>query len=351
MSRLNGSPLSVFQVALSAAALLPLLLGGGSCATPPAARLERFEFKRPEMGMEFRIVLYASGPEIAAQAATNAFDRIRSLNAIFSDYEENSELTKLSLSAGTGRAVPLSPELWDILERAQALATRTQGAFDVTVGPYVSLWRRARRQVELPRADLLEEARKAVGYRKLLLNSGNRSATLTVARMRLDLGGIAKGYALDDALRVLQRQGIRSALVSGGGDMVFGDAPPGKRGWRIQLAPLDAAGAPAADYLEVARVAVSTSGDLYQHVVIDGRRYSHIVDPATGLGLTDHSLVTVIAADSTTADGLSTSISVLGPEKGLELARAMQAETRIVRRLASALEQYESKGFKKFLRR
>ena len=349
----KGLP-SVFIDRRFLALALPITLLGlaSACATRPESAPRRFEFTRAEMGMEFRIVLYAPTPGHASAAATAAFDRIHALNAIFSDYEEDSELTQLSRSAGQGHAVPLSAELWDVLTRAQALSVRTGGAFDVTVGPHVTLWRRARRQREPPRADLLERARQAVGHDKLVLDPKGRTATLKAPRMRLDLGGIAKGYAMDAALRVLNERGIRSALVSGGGDMVLGDPPPGKRRWRIALAPLDAPDAPPVDHLEIARCALATSGDSFQHVVIEGKRYSHIVDPRTGEALTDHSLVRVVAPDSTTADSLATAISVLGPEQGLELAGKYRGvEVRIVRRPGEEVEIHQSQGFQELLSR
>jgi thiamine biosynthesis lipoprotein len=300
--------------------------------------------------MEFKIALHAPDPAQGQRAATAAFDRIRALNAIFSDYEDDTELTRLSRSAGSGDAIPLSPELWDVLHQAQTLAAQTQGAFDVTVGPYTSLWRRARRQRELPRPDLLATAQQRVGYAKLHLDPVRRTARLTTPRMRLDLGGIAKGYAMDEALKVLATHGIRSALVSGGGDLVAGDPPPGKRGWRIGLASLDDPEAPPAEFLLISRRAVATSGDLFQFVEIDGRRYSHIVDPRSGLGLTDHGLVTVVAGSSSVSDSLATAMSVLGPEAGLELiAHYPGTEVRILRRPTDTLEVAKSRGFDKLL--
>jgi thiamine biosynthesis lipoprotein len=296
--------------------------------------------------MEFRIVLYASDTSHAEIAAAAAFDRIRALNAIFSDYEDDSELTTLTRTAGSGQAVRLSPELWDVLNQAQILAARTHGAFDVTVGPYTSLWRRARRRSEFPRADLLELARGRVGYAKLHLNPAQRSAMLAVPRMRLDLGGIAKGYAMDEALKVIGTCGIHSALVSGGGDIAVSNPPPGRRAWRIGLASLDEPGAAPSEFLLVARSAVATSGDLFQFVEIDGRRYSHIVDPHTGIGLTDHSLVTVVASRSAVADSLATTLGVLGPKAGLELiAQDLGVEARIARRAGKTTEVRESRGF------
>ena len=164
--------------------------------------------------------------------------------------------------------------------------------------------------------------------------------------MRLDLGGIAKGYAVDEALVTLRARGVTGALVTGGGDMAAGDAPPGTRGWRIEIAPLDVTNAPSARSVLLRNAALATSGDVFQRLEIGGCRYSHIVDPRTGIGLTDHSLVTVIARDGMTADALATAVSVLGPERGATLvAQTPGAFTRVVRPAAEKVETVESPGF------
>lgn len=309
----------------------------------------RYEYQRPEMGMAFRIVLYATNQPLADTAAEAAFGRIKQLNDIMSDYDEDSELSKLSRSSGSGREVAVSEDLWFVLSRAQDLAQRSHGAFDVTVGPYVTLWRRARRQHQLPDPDRLAQARKAVGYQHMRLNPDKHSVELLVPNMKLDLGGIAKGYAIGEALKTLARQGIDRALVEGGGDVAVGDPPPGKKGWRFELSSLDVSNAPPVRFLSLRNVAISTSGDLYQRLEIDGKRYSHIVDPHTGIGLTDHSLVNVIAPESITADSLTKVVSVLGPVKGLDfIERTPNVAARIIRDPGGKVEIYESAGFARY---
>ncbi len=300
------------------------------------------------MGLPFRIVLYAPDEPTAEAAARAAFDRIRQLNAILSDYEDDSELSRLSRTAGSGQAVKVSDELWLVLKRAQKLAERTDGAFDVTVGPVVSLWRKARREKKLPEAARLAQALQAIGHKKLRLDSRRHTVQLLAPHMRLDLGAIAKGYAADEALKVLRRRGITRALVAGGGDMALGGPPLGRKGWRIEIPPLDTTNAPPARFVLVADAGLATSGDLFQHVEIGGKRYSHIVDPRTGIGLTDHSLVTVIAPDGITADSLATAVSVLGSERGKKLIENTKgAAVQIVRQPGEKIEITESSRFKK----
>lgn len=319
--------------------------GGRSGVAEPG----RFEYGRPEMGLPFRIVMYAADRARADAAAEAAFQRIEDLNGIMSDYDEDSELSRLSRTSGQGKEVRVSDDLWRVLERAQDLASRSDGAFDVTVGPCVSLWRQARREGRLPDPARLARARRATGYRYVRLVPERRAVELLAPGMRLDLGGIAKGYAVDEALKVLGRLGIRSALVAGGGDLAVSGPPPGKKGWRIELAPLDATHAPPARFVRLAHSALATSGDAFQRLEIDGKRYSHIVDPRTGTGLTDHSLVTVIARDCMTADSLTKVVSVLGPERGLKFIEGEAGvAARVVRQPGDTVEAYETRPFGRY---
>lgn len=282
---------------------------------------QRLEFQTPQMGVPFRIVLFARNPAKAEAAAAKVFERVSSLNRIFSDYEYDSELSRLSRSSGSGTAVHLSPELAEILTTSQRLARQTDGAFDVTVGPATALWRRARREHELPRRDLLELVRSRVGYRNLVLDPEAQTAKLILPHMRLDLGGIAKGYALDEAGRVLRRLGLPRFLVSAGGDLLTGMPPPDRPGWVVTLEPENPASPSPGRYLLVNRRALATSGDRFQFVDLGGRRYSHIIDPRTCLALTRHTETNVIAEAGRTADSLSTSLNVLAPNAGIELVQ------------------------------
>ncbi|MHB8520661.1 MAG: FAD:protein FMN transferase [Limisphaerales bacterium] len=301
------------------------------------------------MAIPFRIVLYAGDPSSAGAAANDAFLRLAQLNDIMSDYDPDSELSKLSQTSGQGRWVKVSDDLWRVLERSQQLARQTDGAFDVTVGPCVKLWRVARRIKRMPDPDVLAETMKAVGYQKMQLDPKTRSVKLRVPGMQLDLGGIAKGYAVDAALTVLKSHGIGQALVAGGGDTALSNPPPGRRGWRIAILPLDVTNAPPARLVLLANAAISTSGDTFQRLEIEGKRYSHIVNPHTGIGLTDHSLVTVIARNCFTADSLTKPVSVLGPMAGLRLIEQTRgAAARVVRQPGEKMEAYESSRFDRY---
>lgn len=322
------------------AALVAMTLHG-------AEPLQRFVYEKAEMGLPFRITLYAPDETAAKSATDAAFARIAQLNSVFSDYDPDSELSRLSRTSGEGRFVPVTTDLWHVLERAQALAQRTDGAFDITVGPLVNLWRRARRKQELPTGELVAEMKARVGWKNLVLDPKTKSAKLLVPDMRLDVAAIAKGYAIDAAVKVLRERGIASCLVTGSGDMMAGDPPPGQPGWKIEVPPLDVPDAPPAEVVLLGNSAIATSGDLIQRVEIGGERYSHIVDPHTGIGLTDHSLVTILGPDCTTADGIGTSVSALGPERGLKLVEETPGiAARVVRKPGEKLELHYSSRWK-----
>ena len=271
-----------------------------------------FESVEPHMGTLVRIKLYAADRDQAKAAFRAAFDRIAELDRALSDYREDSELNRLC-RAPAGNPVKISADLYLVLSSAQDLARDSNGAFDVTQGAVIRLWREARKTRTLPDPAALHEASQRSGWRKVHLKSTGQTATLDSANMQLDLGGIAKGYAADEALGVLRRMGIESAMIAMSGDIAVSHAPPGERGWKIRLDPFDRV-------VELADAAVSTSGDAEQFFELGGKRYSHIIDPATATALTNGATASVIAGYGIEADGLATALCVLGVDRGIELA-------------------------------
>lgn len=267
----------------------------------------------PHMGTIVRIVADCDDPQKFAAAADKAFARIRQIERICSDYRSDSEVLQLSAQSPTPMPITVSDELWQVLSAAQAVWKASDGAFDVTVGPLTKEWRRFRRRQELD-AKRIERAQTAVGGEYLVLHRESQGVSLRRPNMRIDLGGIAKGFALDAALEVLRQEGVPRAMVEAGGDMALGDAPRGEPGWRVGIAGLDPR-QPPIWMCHLANVAVATSGDAYQFLEIDGERYSHILDPRTGYGVTHRGTVTVFADDAITADAWASAISVLGPQE------------------------------------
>ncbi len=315
-----------------------------------AAELQRFEFSEPHMGTNVRLVLYAPDAEAAKLASKDAFARVAQLDKMMTDYDPDSELMRLCAKNAdkAGAPVKVSPELFYVLSKGQEVARLSDGAFDMTVGPLVKLWRRSRRTQRLPSEKELAEAKARVGYRKLELDEKAQTVTLRTSGMQLDLGGIAKGYAADEMLVAVKKHGISSALAAVGGDIAVSDAPPGKPGWIIDVAPL--AKQHPERRLSLSNMAVSTSGDKEQYVVIDGVRYSHIVDPRTGLGQTGQRSVTVIARHGITSDSMTKPVALLDPEKALALIeQTPDAAALIVVKTDKGEEVRESKRLSQYL--
>jgi len=263
------------------------------------------------MGTEFRVVVYDRDEGHALSVMQRALSRIQQIDGVLSDYSAGSELRRFTEAGREAGAGTVSPDLWRTLVLAEQVSFRTGGAFDMTVGPLVRLWRRAFRQAELPDPDAIAAALRKVGWQGVAMDRSAHSAWPTTAGMGLDAGGIGKGYALDQAMELIQEEGITSALVEGGGDLVVSAAPPGRRGWRIRLAWSE--GLATGPTLLLAHDAVATSGDLYQFLELDGMVYSHILDPRTGWALTGSRRATVVGPSGAIADGLASALCVDGP--------------------------------------
>lgn len=305
------------------AILLVAILAAVAAAGEDA--LQRYSRSEVHMAVDFEVVLYASDATLANQALTKAMARIEELDKRLSDYDLDSELSKLSESSARREfatsppaPVKLSDDLWKVLSLSQQISRASDGAFDVTIGPLTKLWRRARRWKELPEADALAAAKAGVGYQSLRLDPACHTAQLIKPNMRLDLGGIAKGFAAEEAVKTILGCGLSRVLVRASGDIAVGDPPPGERGWRVGIAPLNPDD-PSSRFVEIANCGISTSGDARQHLVVNDRRYSHIIDPRTGDPIHGRSSVTVIAPRAPLADALATAASVLGSEQSLSL--------------------------------
>jgi FAD:protein FMN transferase len=317
---------------------LSLIVTSSFAAIPDAP--SRFTYTQYHMGVDARLVVYAPDQPAAERACTAAFARIAALDSIMSDYRRDSELMRLCARAG-GAPVRVSADLFAILRRAREVAEKSGGAFDVTAGPLIQVWRTARKSGKLPAAREIEAARRLVGWRNLHLDESAHTARLAVPGMKLDLGGIAKGYAADGAQRVLKEHRITRALVELGGDIVVSGPPPGTEGWMIRVPNAGEEQGPTD--LRFADRAISTSGDTEQFAVIGGRRYSHVVDPRTGQALTSRAQVTVIAPDGLTSDPLSTALTLLTPEERQKLLEAYPGTTAYVRVLDGPKDENEAR--------
>jgi thiamine biosynthesis lipoprotein len=263
------------------------------------------------MGTPCRIVLYAPDEEASVRASRDAFERIAELESVLSDYRQDSEVSRLS-RAQAGLWHPVSSDLAEAIQLSRSVHEASRGAFDPTLGTLTKLWRQSRSDGRLPDPDTLGLARSRAGLHLVEFHQSRRSVRFEREGVRFDFGGVGKGSAADEAMAVLRGHGIRAALIDFGGDLLAGDAPPDRPdGWRVSVED----GLGTRRGLLLTNQAVATSGDLEQFVEIDGVRYSHIIDPRTGLGLTERRAATVIAPNAALADALASAACVLGEQR------------------------------------
>lgn len=303
------------------------------------------------MGSPFNLVFYAPDSTVANKLANEAFHLVDSLNNIFSDYLEESELNRLNKTAGSRKAIALSPLLYDILLQSKTAAQKSRNAFDVTVGPLSKLWRNTRKKKQFPPSSEVQQAKEKVGIGNLLIDTATKTATLLQPGMQLDLGGIAKGYAAQKVIDFLKAKGVLSALADAGGDIACSHPPPNKKGWEIGINVPEKETELLSQTIAISGMAIATSGDVYQYIEHEGKRYSHIIDPKTGYGVPYQRNVTVLAKDGATADWLATVCSILPLAKCKSLVKALKAELLITQLLGDKVTYFMTNGMKRKLKR
>lgn len=269
------------------------------------------------MGTEFNIIVHGQDSVRVAGAVALAWKRIDQINEVFSDYSSNSELHRIHENAREG-FYPMSEEFEKVLRLSLVYSRMSKGAFDVSVGSLSRLWRRAIKMNDFPEVVKIEQARKTAGFRKIKLKN---SRIRIPVHLFLDFGAIAKGYAVDEAYRVLAENQLPFALVDGGGDIYAGPAPYGTEGWTVSLLVRKPDGRVEDSTIQVASKAVVTSGDAYKYIEQEGRRYSHIIDPRTGYGVAGPHWTTVIATSATHGDALATVLSILSGNAAVKFER------------------------------
>ena len=323
---------------------LGLLICTVRIADAGAQDIARFGFTKYLMGTEVKIVLYAADSTEAAGAAGQAFDYINELNEQLSDYLIDSEVSRLSKTRG--QPVAVGENLWNVLITGQKIAHASEGSFDVTVGPLTLLWRKAIRRATLPEANEITNALAAVGYRFLELDANSRTVQLNGENMRLDLGGIAKGYAADEALKTLIQLDFASAAVDIGGDIALGNAPPGSDGWSVEVFDLNTVSELETEKLTLENCGIAVSGDTYRYLEYDGIKYAHIINPLTGHGVVHERRVAVIAPSAMIADAWASAYSVMAWELAISDAiDRVNLSTRFIERKESGLEEVNTGKF------
>jgi len=288
--------------------------------------------RRPVMGTFARVVVIAEDSKTAKESIKAAFVELIKVDKLMSDYKDDSDISRINKHAFND-PVKVTQPTFEVLEKSIEFSKLSDGAFDITVGPLVDLWRRAAETNAVPTEAELSEAHSKVGYEKLILDANELSVRFAVDGMRIDLGGIAKGYAIDKAVEAMQTAGAVGAMVDIGGDIrCFGTPMQGKNFWLIGLQDPNIAGGDTDIFtqagiqtnelllvLQLEDNAVATSGGYRRFALINGKKYSHIINRRTGISAEGLLSVTIIAKNAVDVDALATAVSVMGLEKGLAL--------------------------------
>ena len=279
---------------------LYLLLAFSLISSVSAQDLQRFHQEEIHMGTLFQITIYHDDDELVKIAHSKAFARIAELDDMLSDYKQDSELAMLSKN-GYHKPLSVSDDLKFLMIEAEKLHNLSNQVFSIACGPLTKYWRRAIRRQELPTQEKITELLKNSNARDIDFSQHESTIRLKSESMRLDLGGIAKGYAVDEAFKEIQGLGIETAIVDGGGDVYAGKSPD-NTGWSVAVSNGKVS---IEDYQ-----AVATSGSTYKYLDVGDKRYSHIVDPRTGWAITNPNEVSVIADKCYLADALATIFSI-----------------------------------------
>jgi thiamine biosynthesis lipoprotein len=318
----------------------------------PKDRISVSSPTRTTMGTFARVVAVAPN-EPAANAAINAaFDQLILIDELMSDYSPISELSIINKNAFRN-PLPLSPQLFEVLQKSIEFSQISSGAFDITVGPLVDLYAQAEKDGLTPSEDQIAEAKKSVGYDKLILDAENKTISFAVEDMRLDLGGIAKGYAIDLAIEAAQKAGAIGVMIDVGGDIrCLGAPPPEKDSWLIGLQNPDIEADAKSSYSMVLKIndtAVATSGDYRRFYEVAGQKYSHIFDTKKPAGDSELSSVTIIAPTAIQADALATAVTVLGAAEGIKLIESLPEAEAILIPSDDAKKIIKTKNAQKYI--
>jgi thiamine biosynthesis lipoprotein len=290
--------------------------GARSLATPARSNdpLNHHVATRMSMACLYAIEAYGAEAPALPRSVDEAFDEVDRIDRLMSHYKVDSELSRINRDAASA-PVTVEPELFDFIADAMRYNRDTDGAFDITVGPLMRAWGFFRGDGRLPSDEELAAAQRHVGAAHVTLDTAARTISFDAPGVELDLGGIAKGYAVDRAVSILKQNGVVAALVSAGGSTIYGlGAPPGRDAWDVTLQdPIDAR--KSALTVQLKNRALSVAGSSEKSFEADGVRYSHIMDPRTGRPVQGMLTVAVLTSTGTAGDALDDALFVLGVEK------------------------------------
>lgn len=288
------------------------------------AQTRKFSYSEMKMGSAFNLIIVSADSNKANHLARKSYELVDSLNHIFSNYDSSSELSKINASAGL-LPYKMSTAMLDLVQKSQYAYIQSKGAYDISIGPLSSLWRNARKAKLFPEASTVLATKKLVGLNQVKINKRLGTIFLPNANMQLDFGGIAKGYIAQWVINFLKANGIQQALVDAGGDIVMSGPPLNQQGWLIGVNLPETTDQLLNKKLQLSNCSVATSGDVFQFIEYKGVKYSHIINPLTGYGVTNLRNVTIVAKTGATADWLATACSILPIQEAKQLAISHQA--------------------------
>ncbi len=311
---------------------------------------------REIMGTFVRVMAVATDKQTALACVEEGIKQLKLVDNLMSVHNAESQISRINREAYS-QAVKVTEPVFEVLQRSVEYSKLTDGAFDITVGPLVDLWQQAGNKNIKPTEDEIASAKAKVGYEKLVFDTEKRTVRFAVDGMQLDLGGIAKGYGIDSAARAMQQAGAIGGMIDVGGDIrCFGAPQRGKQKWSIGLQEpkTDAKGLVSRQLelvLELVNKAVATSGDYRRFTLIDGQKYSHIINPSTSSSAEGLSSVTIIAEKATDADALATAVSVMGAEKGLALIERLADTEAILISSGPEFKQTKTTGAEQYIKK
>ncbi|HJS55586.1 MAG TPA: FAD:protein FMN transferase [Chitinophagaceae bacterium] len=315
-----------------------------------SAQLYRFQFTENKMGSSFSIIFYHADTIESVSVSRECFGLVDSLNNIFSDYSTTSEVAMLALMPVV-KDQKVSDELFEAILQSKRAWIKSGKTFDITAGALTQLWRNAKKENRFPSETEIKAAKDLTGFKNIIINERSKTISFKKPGIRFDFGGIVPGYVAQRVMNLLKSKNIRIALVDASGDIVAGDAPPGKDGWTIGVSLPESKDEIWDEKLGLKNFAVSTSGDVYRYTIHDGKKYSHIINPRTGYGVTSRRNVTVINKNGADADWLATACTILPIKRALALAKKEQAAILIATLDGDKINIYKSKRFDKFLQK
>jgi thiamine biosynthesis lipoprotein len=307
--RFRCSFLPILLITLS---LLLLLIPGTNSPLRAADSLVRYESSHQSMGTVFTVVVYGTKSEYLEEVTNQVFQEFDQLDDQMSNYKPESELSSINRDAAR-QAVIVEPGLFKLIQKSLEYSRASGGDFDITVGPLMKSWGFFRGQGRLPTKSELAEVLKRIGYQHVKLDASARTIRFDTPGIEIDLGAIAKGYAVDQAVKILRDAGIERAMISSGTSSLYAlGSPPGESGWKISVRnPLDPA--KAACGMRLQNLSLSVSGDYEKFFKLGGKTYAHIMDPHTGMPVENMLSTAVVSPSATESDALSTSFFVAGP--------------------------------------